>query len=131
MEQRNSRFLALSLTLMLSLLYLGAAKVLPELPSVELTPAEEAEVQHLVLPVPPSWTGDFDAMRQRRMVRILVPYSRTFFVVNRGREQGISYELGKALEAWLNKTYPNKNKSLQWRVMFIPTPRDQLACGWM
>ena len=102
------------------------AATMPDLPAVELTPAEEAEVQRLVLPVPENWTGDFEGMRERRLVRILVPYSKTFFELDRGRQRGLSYELGKGLEAWLNKTQPYAKKSMQWRVMFIPTARDQL-----
>nr|WP_239482196.1 lytic transglycosylase F [Pseudomonas insulae] len=98
----------------------------PALPAAELTAQEEAEVDAMVLPVPPAWIGDFDGMKERRLVRVLVPYSRTFFVVNQGRQQGISYELGKALEAWLNKNHPYERKSFQWRVMFIPVARNEL-----
>lgn len=105
---------------------LAAHAAQPALPEARLTQQEEAEVRAMVLPVPPAWKGDLDGMRERRLVRILVPYSRTFFAVDRGRQGGISYELGKALEAWLNKQYPHAEKSLQWRVLFIPTPRDQL-----
>jgi membrane-bound lytic murein transglycosylase MltF len=65
-------------------------------------------------------------MRERRLVRILVPYSKTFFAVDRGRQRGISYEIGKGLEKWLNKKYAYKSKSLQWRVLFIPVGRDEL-----
>ncbi|AIL61044.1 lytic transglycosylase F [Pseudomonas alkylphenolica] len=114
------------LTIVLAWTCLATAQTVPDLPSVELTPAEEAEVQSLVLPVPASRTKDFDDMRERRLIRILVPYSRTFFEISRGREQGISYEFGKALQAWLDKTYPDKNKSLKWRVMFIPVTRSEL-----
>ena len=60
------------------------------LPDVELSPEEEAEIEAMVLPVPEAWIGDFDGMRKYRLVRVLVPYSRTFFSVNRGRQQGIS-----------------------------------------
>lgn len=96
------------------------------LPDVELSSQEEAEVEAMVLPVPDAWIGDFDGMREYRLVRVLVPYSRTFLSVNRGRQQGISYELGKALETWLNKTHPYERKSLQWRVLFIPVARNKL-----
>lgn len=96
------------------------------LPPVALDAQEEAEVDSLVLPMPKARTGDFDDMQKRRVVRILVPYSKTFFNVDRGRQQGISYELGKALEAWLNKNKANANKSLKWRIAFIPVARNQL-----
>ena len=48
--------------------------------STQLDDAEEAEVDNLVLPVPEDWIGDFDGMRERRLVRVLVPYSKTFFM---------------------------------------------------
>ncbi|WP_392889649.1 transglycosylase SLT domain-containing protein [Pseudomonas migulae] len=116
----------LSLCLLLCVMNTAVAATAPDLPAVELTPAEEAEVQSLVLPVPEDWVGDFEGMRQRRLVRILVPYSKTFFELDRGRQRGLSYELGKGLEAWLNKTQPYGKKSMQWRVMFIPTARNDL-----
>ncbi|WP_322616701.1 lytic transglycosylase F [Pseudomonas sp. BIC9C] len=116
----------LSLLLLLCWLNSALAQTRSELPAVELTPAEEAEVQSLVLPVPQPWVGDFEGMRERRLIRILVPYSKTFFELNRGRQQGLTYELGKGLEAWLNKTQPYAKKSMQWRVMFIPTARNEL-----
>ncbi len=92
----------------------------------QLTVSEEAEVDGMVLPVPASWTGDFDDMRKRRFLRILVPYSKTFFSVDRGKQQGIDHDFGKALETWLNKKYPVKDKTAQLQVVFIPVRRDQL-----
>ncbi|MCU1719652.1 lytic transglycosylase F [Pseudomonas sp. 5P_3.1_Bac2] len=94
--------------------------------STQLSQAEEAEVDSLVLPVPLPWQGDFDGMRERRLVRILVPYSKTFYSVDRGQQHGISYELGKALETWLNQQQPQAQKSLRWHVMFIPVARNEL-----
>ncbi|KAB0493639.1 lytic transglycosylase F [Pseudomonas vancouverensis] len=114
------------LLLMLCWLNAALATPQPELPAVELTPAEEAEVQSLVLPIPENWTGDFEGMRERRLIRVLVPYSKTFFELDRGRQRGLTYELGKGLEAWLNKTQPYEKKSMQWRIMFIPTARNEL-----
>ena len=115
-----------ALVLLLCWLDTTLAQNPPDLPPVELTAAETAEVQKLVLPVLPDWTGDFEGMRERRLIRVLVPYSKTFFELDRGRQRGLTYELGKGLEAWLNKTQPYAKKSMQWRVMFIPTPRNEL-----
>lgn len=59
----------------------GAAqtqRTVAELPPPTLSAEEEAEVDGLVLPVPEAWKGDFDGMRERRLVRVLVPYSKTF-----------------------------------------------------
>ena len=37
----------------------------------QLSAQEESEVDAMVLPVPQAWVGDFDGMRERRMVRIV------------------------------------------------------------
>ena len=92
----------------------------------QLTVSEEAEVDKMVLPVPAKWMGDFDEMRKRRHIRILVPYSKTFFSVDRGKQQGIDYDSGKALEKYINQKYPAEKKSQQLHVVFIPVKRDQI-----
>lgn len=97
-----------------------------ELPPAQLTAAEESEVDAMVLPVPPAWIGDLEAMRASRTVRILVPYSKTFYQIDRGRQQGVTYEYGKAFENWLNQHRPFARKGQRWRVMFIPTARHEL-----
>lgn len=96
------------------------------LPDVALSASEEAEVDGMVLALPESWTGDLQGMRERRLVRILVPYSKTFYTVDRGQQDGISYSYGKAFEDWLNRHQPFPRRSLSWEVMFIPVARDQL-----
>jgi len=51
------------------------------------------------------WTGDFDAMLERRVIRILVPYSRTLYFVDKGRERGLTAELAREFENHLNTRY--------------------------
>ena len=97
-----------------------------ELPPAQLSAQEESEVDAMVLPVPQAWVGDFDGMRERRMVRILVPYSKTFYLIDRGRQDGVAYAFGKAFEGWLNKTQPFADKTQRWQVMFLPTARNEL-----
>jgi membrane-bound lytic murein transglycosylase MltF len=70
------------------------------------------------------WSGDFDAMLQRRTIRIIVPYSKTLFFIDRGRQLGVVAEFGLALEAWLNKRHARG--PLRIHVVFVPTPRDEL-----
>ena len=93
---------------------------------VALTAKEEKEVDAMVLPVPQNWIGDLDGMRKLQRIRILVPYSRTFYYVDRGKQMGLEYELGKALEKWLNTRLPLGGKHQAWHVLFIPVKRDQL-----
>jgi membrane-bound lytic murein transglycosylase MltF len=82
--------------------------------------AEEAEY----LPINERWTGDFDGMAERREIRALVVYSKTFYFLDKGRQRGASYELLKEFEKFVNKKL--KAKTLKVRVIFIPVRRDQL-----
>ena len=36
------------------------------------------------------WTGDFDRLLERRMIRVLVPFSRTLYFNDKGRERGLT-----------------------------------------
>src|SRR6516162_3422942 len=46
----------------------------------------------------PRWRGDLDGMIKRRQIRILVPYSKTFYFIDRGVQRGLSYALGELIE---------------------------------
>ncbi|MFI8745108.1 transglycosylase SLT domain-containing protein [Pseudomonas sp. NPDC077186] len=96
------------------------------LPPAQLSAAEKSEVDAMVLPVPPAWIGDLDGMRASGTVRILVPYSKTFYLVDRGHQEGVVFEYGKAFEKWLNQHRTLGKKSRRWQVMFIPTARNEL-----
>lgn len=83
-----------------------------------------ADTTAMALPIYPPFTGDFDGMKKARLVRILVPYSKTIYFIDKGAELGVAAEAGRALEAWLNKKY--QTKALKIRVVFVPTARDKL-----
>jgi membrane-bound lytic murein transglycosylase MltF len=90
------------------------------------TPAPGARGQTLPHdPVVTKWTGDFDGMVKRRLIRILTPYSKTHYFIDRGVPRGIVYDGGMKLEAEVNarlKTTPAK----KIHVVFVPTSRDAL-----
>jgi hypothetical protein len=48
-------------------------------------------------------------MLKRRTLRILVPYSKTLFFVDRGRQMGVVAEFGRALEDRINARYKFKS----------------------
>lgn len=50
-------------------------------------------------------TTDLDDMLARWVVWILVPYSKTYFFIDRGDFRGIDAELGLELQTWLNTRY--------------------------
>lgn len=70
------------------------------------------------------WTGDFDGMRKRRAVRILVPYSKTLFFVDRGQQLGVEAVLGGQFDDWLKTKY--RFGAQRINVWFVPVPRDEL-----
>src|SRR5512139_407428 len=55
------------------------------------------------------WVGDLDGMIERRMVRVLVVYSKTFYFVDQGTQRGASYDVFKAFEDELNETLKTKH----------------------
>lgn len=52
--------------------------------SISSAQAQTVTGQRLTLPRARDWTGDFSAMLKRRTLRILVPYSKTLFFMDRG-----------------------------------------------
>jgi membrane-bound lytic murein transglycosylase MltF len=74
-----------------------------------------------------TWTGDFDGMVERRKIRALVPYSRTFYFLDGATQRGISYEGMQIFGKWLNKELDTGH--LKVRVIMIPTARDELFSG--
>ena len=70
------------------------------------------------------WTGDLDGMITRRTIRILVPYSRTYYFVDRGVQHGLAYEVSQVAEADLNKTL--KTGHIRVHVVCIPVARDAM-----
>jgi membrane-bound lytic murein transglycosylase MltF len=70
------------------------------------------------------FTGDWDQILQRRVLRALVVYSRTLYFVDRGRQRGATYQLLKAFEDEVNAGL--KSKALRFHVVFVPVARDEL-----
>ena len=74
------------------------------------------------------FTGDLDEMVKRRVIRIGVPYSRTFYFVDKGVQRGAAYEFGKAFEDDLNTRLKTGNAA-KVHVVCIVLPRDLLAAA--
>ena len=72
------------------------------------------------------FTGDFDQMAKRRIIRVGTTFNRTFYFVDNGVQRGAAYELGQAFEEQLNKKLKTTNAT-KVSVVFVPLPRDLLA----
>jgi membrane-bound lytic murein transglycosylase MltF len=68
--------------------------------------------------------GDLDSMIARKYIRVLVPYSKTYYYVQGMKRYGLGFELVNLFETELNKQlkyYPPKI-----RVIFIPVSRKNI-----
>nr|WP_036001350.1 transglycosylase SLT domain-containing protein [Paraburkholderia caribensis] len=75
------------------------------------------------------WRGDFDAMLERRIIRVLVPFSRTLYFNDRGHERGLTADFVRDFERFINKTYAARLAKRPITVFMIPTTRDRLLPG--
>lgn len=72
------------------------------------------------------WTGDFDKMIERRMIRVLVPYSRTLYFGDKGYEHGITADNVRGFENYINKKYSKQLGNRPITIYIAPTTRDKL-----
>jgi len=72
------------------------------------------------------WSGDFDEMLKRRVIRVLVPYSRTLYYNDKGQERGITAELVRDFERYINKKYAKRLGKRPMTVYMVPVTRDVL-----
>lgn len=74
--------------------------------------------------------GDLPDMINRRAIRVLTTYSKTFFFIDKGTQRGATHDLFIALEKDLNNQLAEekklKQKHLKVRIVFIPVTRDNL-----
>jgi membrane-bound lytic murein transglycosylase MltF len=97
----------------------GDDQPLPDVPSpYDALPAES----RTILSQP--FTGDFDEMVKRRVIRAGVVYNRTQYFIDRGQQRGMSYEALHLLEEEINKRL--KTGLIKVYVAIVPLARDQL-----
>ena len=99
---------------------------------------EPVTVSNDVQPEPPApsilerikrekWTGDLDGMAERRYIRALVSYNRTYYFYDKAEARGVSYEALKEFEKFLNQKLHTGNRQIN--VIFIPVQRSELIQG--
>jgi membrane-bound lytic murein transglycosylase MltF len=117
---------------------LGGAACGKESPSPSATPAataapeDELPPSQLEAQLPPgvvevlfkNYTGDFDEMIERKVVRVGVTPSRTFYFVDKGVQRGIAYDYGLLMEQRLNERL--KSGNVKVHLVFVPMPRVKL-----
>jgi membrane-bound lytic murein transglycosylase MltF len=69
---------------------------------------------------------DFDVMLQRRAIKFYLPYSRSLYFIDRGRERGISADVIREFERWVNRKYAKQLGKRPLTVFAIVATRDKL-----
>src|SRR5262245_29400763 len=69
---------------------------------------------------------DLDGLIQHRAIRVAVPYSRTLYFNDKGRERGISADFVRDFERWINQKYQKDLGKRPITVVIRPTTRDKL-----
>ncbi|NKB87651.1 MAG: transporter substrate-binding domain-containing protein [Acidobacteria bacterium] len=72
------------------------------------------------------FTGDFEAMLERRHVRALVAYSQTSYFMDGLRQRGVAYDLLKQFEEYINEQHGGDVPIL---VIPIPATRAEMMAG--
>jgi membrane-bound lytic murein transglycosylase MltF len=91
-----------------------------------LTPADQGLPPELA-PLDHTWTGDFDGMVERRLVRVLTVFQPGGYFLDGPRERGMTYDLVKMFETFLNERLGTGHVKLH--VVLIPVEFDQLLEG--
>lgn len=73
-------------------------------------------------PAKVSWKGDLSEMRERRLIRVLVPNSRTFFFYDGLQPRGLAYEF---MTEFVNTLNAGKSTNARVYALFLPSSRDR------
>ncbi|MCM2319511.1 MAG: transporter substrate-binding domain-containing protein [Pseudomonas sp.] len=97
-------------------------------PSTPTPPREQLTISPEEIMQP--WTGDLDGMIERRVIRVLTVYSKTFYFVDKVAQRGAVVDGFRVFEEDLNKKLAKENKlkqkHLKVRVVFVPVARGEL-----
>jgi membrane-bound lytic murein transglycosylase MltF len=123
MKLKNS-VLALSLILCLAPAAPASAQFVDAAKEAKARADGEEKQQALALPViEKPWTGDLDGMIKRRRIRVLVPYNRTMYFLDKGAQKGLAYDAFTMFESELNKSLQKRH--VRVHVVFVVVSRDE------
>jgi membrane-bound lytic murein transglycosylase MltF len=69
---------------------------------------------------------DFDVMLERRAIKFYLPYSRSLYFIDKGRERGISADVIREFERWVNRKYAKQLGKRPITVFAVVATRDKL-----
>ena len=70
------------------------------------------------------FTGDFDAIVAKRRLRVLIPFSRIYFHLEKGEMAGLAVGQLRSFEKQINAGIRDRSRRIF--VFIVPTPRDRL-----
>jgi len=98
--------------------------VLAAVPARAQAPTAKGRTGLALDPITTAWTGDFDGMVERRLIRVLTVYSKTLYFVDHGTPRGIAYDQAKLFEDAVNRAAGTGH--LKINIQFVPLSRDEL-----
>jgi ABC-type amino acid transport substrate-binding protein len=112
-----------------ALLLLGIATANAQAPAAAAAPAHTAataDIARRLAMTNKPFTGDFNAMLERRIIRVYAPYSRSLYFIDKGRERGLGAELVRDFERWVNQKYAKQLGKRPVTVYIVAATRDKL-----
>lgn len=94
--------------------------------SGEPQPATPVEIEAILQNRSPgkvAWKGDLPQMRERRLIRVLVPNNRTFFFYDGLQPRGLAYEF---MTEFVNTLNAGKSTNARLYPLFLPAARDRI-----
>ncbi len=70
------------------------------------------------------WSGDFDGMAKRKVIRVLVVHNKMLYFLDKGRHRGVNVDLFDAFAKFINEK--EKTGTIKINILFLPVQRDQL-----
>lgn len=70
------------------------------------------------------WSGDYDGMVERRVIRVLVVPNKMSYFVDQGRHYGVNVDFFKEFETFINKK--EQTGTIKIKILFLPVQRDQI-----
>ncbi|QWD63663.1 transglycosylase SLT domain-containing protein [Polynucleobacter sp. MWH-UH2A] len=71
------------------------------------------------------WTGTYDQMLERGLIRVAVPYDRTIYINDKGTPRGLAVDMARVYESWANAKNAGQGKN-KVVVKLIPVARADL-----
>ena len=110
------------------LVLLGSTTAVARTPEAKPPAREDVTIDPASVLAP--WTGDLDAMVERRKIRVLVVPSKTFYFNDKGAQRGITYDTFQLVEQELKKKLTNAKKgrrrAASVRFFYVPVSRDEI-----